>query len=411
MSIDVQILKEILVKMKVLVINAGSSSLKYQMLDMETETLMAKGLAERIGIEGSVVTHQPAGGKKVTFTRPMDTHKEALDIIMKALVDPNHGVIKSLDEIDAVGHRTVHGAETFASSVVINEEVIEKMEECSVLAPLHNPANLIGIRACQELLPGVPMVGVFDTAFHQSMKPEAYIYALPYELYEKYRIRKYGFHGTSHRFVSLQAAKLMGKKPEDVKLISCHLGNGASIAAINGGKVVDTSMGLTPLAGLVMGTRCGDIDPEIMIFLRQNGYTTEELDRMMNKESGVLGISGVSSDFRDLEASAAEGNKRAQLALDVFNYHVITTIGAYVAALNGIDGIIFTAGVGENSATTRQAICEKISYLGITIDPDKNAQRGEEMIISTPDSKTTVMVIPTNEELMIARDTVELVNA
>ena len=397
--------------MKVLVINAGSSSLKYQMLDMETETWMAKGLAERIGIEGSVVTHQPAGGKKVTFTRPMDTHKEALDIIMKALVDPNHGVIKSLDEIDAVGHRTVHGAETFASSVVINEEVIEKMEECSVLAPLHNPANLIGIRACQELLPGVPMVGVFDTAFHQSMKPEAYIYALPYELYEKYRIRKYGFHGTSHRFVSLQAAKLMGKKPEDVKLISCHLGNGASIAAINGGKVVDTSMGLTPLAGLVMGTRCGDIDPEIMIFLRQNGYTTEELDRMMNKESGVLGISGVSSDFRDLEASAAEGNKRAQLALDVFNYHVVTTIGAYVAALNGIDGIIFTAGVGENSATTRQAICEKISYLGITIDPDKNAQRGEEMIISTPDSKTTVMVIPTNEELMIARDTVELVNA
>ena len=397
--------------MKVLVINAGSSSLKYQMLDMETETLMAKGLAERIGIEGSVVTHQPAGGKKVTFTRPMDTHKEALDIIMKALVDPNHGVIKSLDEIDAVGHRTVHGAETFASSVVINEEVIEKMEECSVLAPLHNPANLIGIRACQELLPGVPMVGVFDTAFHQSMKPEAYIYALPYELYEKYRIRKYGFHGTSHRFVSLQAAKLMGKKPEDVKLISCHLGNGASIAAINGGKVVDTSMGLTPLAGLVMGTRCGDIDPEIMIFLRQNGYTTEELDRMMNKESGVLGISGVSSDFRDLEASAAEGNKRAQLALDVFNYHVVTTIGAYVAALNGVDGIIFTAGVGENSATTRQAICEKISYLGITIDPDKNAQRGEEMIIRTPDSKTTVMVIPTNEELMIARDTVELVNA
>ena len=397
--------------MKVLVINAGSSSLKYQMLDMETETLMAKGLAERIGIEGSVVTHQPAGGKKVTFTRPMDTHKEALDIIMKALVDPNHGVIKSLDEIDAVGHRTVHGAETFASSVVINEEVIEKMEECSVLAPLHNPANLIGIRACQELLPGVPMVGVFDTAFHQSMKPEAYIYALPYELYEKYRIRKYGFHGTSHRFVSLQAAKLMGKKPEDVKLISCHLGNGASIAAINGGKVVDTSMGLTPLAGLVMGTRCGDIDPEIMIFLRQNGYTTEELDRMMNKESGVLGISGVSSDFRDLEASAAEGNKRAQLALDVFNYHVVTTIGAYVAALNGVDGIIFTAGVGENSATTRQAICEKISYLGITIDPDKNAQRGEEMIISTPDSKTTVMVIPTNEELMIARDTVELVDA
>lgn len=394
--------------MKVLVINCGSSSLKYQMLDMDTETVMAKGLAERIGIEGSVVTHEPAGRNKVTFTRPMETHKEALDIIMKALVDPNHGVLKSLDEIDAVGHRTVHGGEAFASSVLIDDEVIKKMEECSVLAPLHNPANLIGIHACQELLPNVPMVGVFDTAFHQTMPPEAFIYPLPYELYEKYGIRKYGFHGTSHRFVTLQAAELLGEKIENLKLISCHLGNGASIAAVKYGKCIDTSMGLTPLAGLAMGTRCGDIDPEILVFLRKRGYTTEQLDRMMNKESGILGISGVSSDFRDVEASANEGNKRSQLALDVFHYRVKTTIGSYVAAMDGVDGIIFTAGLGENSSTSRKAICDGLTYLGIKLDDEKNSKRGEAMVISTDDSKTKVMVIPTNEELMIARDTVEL---
>ena len=330
--------------MKVLVINAGSSSLKYQLLDMDTERLLAKGLAERIGIEGSVVTHEPVGKDKVKFERPMETHKEALDIIMRALVDEQYGVIKSLNEIDAVGHRTVHGVESFASSVVINDEVIEKMEECSVLAPLHNPANLIGIRACQEVLPNVPMVGVFDTAFHQTMPKEAYIYPLPYELYEKYRIRKYGFHGTSHRYVSLRAAELLNQDLNRLKLISCHLGNGASIAAIRYGKSIDTSMGLTPLAGLAMGTRCGDIDPEIMIFLRQHGYTTEELDHIMNKESGILGISGISSDFRDVEQAADTGNKRAQLALDVFHYRVRTTIGAYVAAMDGVDGIIFTAG-------------------------------------------------------------------
>lgn len=396
--------------MKVLVINAGSSSLKYQLLDMDTETLLAKGLAERIGIEGSSVTHEPVGKDKVKFERPMDTHKEALDIILKALVDPIHGVISSLDEIDAVGHRTVHGGETFASSVVINDDVIKKMEECSELAPLHNPANLIGIRACQEVLPNVPMVGVFDTAFHQTMPAEAFIYPLPYEMYEKYHIRKYGFHGTSHRYVTIQAAHLLGKDIKDLKLISCHLGNGASICAVEHGKSIDTSMGMTPLAGLAMGTRCGDIDPEIMVFLRNHGYTTEELDHIMNKESGILGISGVSSDFRDVEQAANAGNRRAQLALRVFEYRVITTIGSYVAAMDGVDAIIFTAGLGENSATTRAAICGRLKYLGIKLDPEKNAQRGEEMIITTDDSKTKVLVIPTNEELMIARDTVELVN-
>lgn len=396
--------------MKVLVINCGSSSLKYQLLDMDTEAVLAKGLAERIGIEGSVVEHKPTGKDKVRFEQPMATHKEALDIIMAALVNPEHGVISDLKEIDAVGHRTVHGAETFASSVVITDEVIKKMEDCSELAPLHNPANLIGIRACQELLPGVPQVGVFDTAFHQTMPAEAFVYPLPYEMYEKYRIRKYGFHGTSHRFVSLAAADLLGEKIENLKLISCHLGNGASVAAIRYGKCIDTSMGLTPLPGLEMGTRCGDIDPAIIPFLYNKGYSMEAIDKMMNKESGVLGVSGVSSDFRDVEEAANAGNERAKLALDIFVYRVKTTIGAYVAALDGVDGIIFTAGLGENSATDRAAICRGLTYLGIQLDEEKNNKRGEAMIISTPDSRTKVMVIPTNEELMIARDTVELVS-
>ncbi|MDD2413570.1 MAG: acetate kinase [Eubacteriaceae bacterium] len=396
--------------MKVLVINCGSSSLKYQMLDMTTEKVLAKGLAERIGIDGSVVTHQPAGKDKVKFERPMETHKDALDIIMKALVDPNHGVLKSLKEIDAVGHRTVHGGETFASSVIINNDVIKKMEDCSTLAPLHNPANLIGISACQEVLPDVPMVAVFDTAFHQTMPAEAYMYSLPYEIYEKFRVRKYGFHGTSHRFVTLKAAKLLGENIGNLKLISCHLGNGASIAAVRYGKCIDTSMGLTPLAGLEMGTRCGDIDPAILPFLYKKGYSMEEMDRMMNKESGILGVSGVSSDFRDVEAAAREGNKRAKLALDIFFYNVKTTIGSYVAALDGVDGIIFTAGLGENSSFSRQKICSGLKYLGIQLDEEKNKKRGEDIIITTPDSMTKVMVIPTNEELMIARDTVELVS-
>lgn len=394
--------------MNVLVINCGSSSLKYQMLDMDTEAVLAKGLAERIGIEGSVVTHQPAGKDKVKFQRPMETHKEALDIIMKALVDPTCGVLKSLDEIDAVGHRTVHGAETFASSVIIDDEVIAKMEDCSELAPLHNPANLIGIRACQEVLPGIPMVGVFDTAFHQTMPPEAYVYPLPYEMYEKYRVRKYGFHGTSHRFVSTEAAKLLGEDIKNLKLISCHLGNGASIAAVRFGKSVDTSMGMTPLAGLMMGTRCGDIDPAIIFYLREQGFSLEAIDKMLNNESGVLGISGISSDFRDVEAAANAGNERAILALKIFHYRVRTTIGAYVAAMDGVDGIIFTAGLGENSSIDRAEICNGLKYLGITLDKEKNSKRGEPMVITTPESRTKVMVIPTNEELMIARDTVEL---
>ena len=394
--------------MNVLVINCGSSSLKYQLLDMTTEEVLAKGLVERIGIEGSVLVHEAPGQDKVKLEQPMKTHKEALNLVMAALVDPAHGVVKSLEEITAVGHRAVHGAETFSDSVVIDDAVIKNLEECSELAPLHNPANLIGINACRELLPNVPMVAVFDTAFHQTLPGEAFMYPLPYELYEKFKIRKYGFHGTSHKFVSQAAAELMGKKLEDLKLISCHLGNGASLCAIKNGKSVDTSMGLTPLAGLEMGTRCGDIDPAIIPFLVNKGYTVEEVDNLMNKKSGVLGVSGISSDFRDVEGAANSGNKRAQLALDIFHYRVRTTIGAYVAAMDGVDGIIFTAGLGENSTTSRAAICGGLKYLGITLDPVTNSKRGEATIISDKDSKTTVMVIPTNEELMIARDTLAL---
>lgn len=395
--------------MNVLVINCGSSSLKYQLLDMRTESVLAKGLAERIGIEGSMVKHEPTGKDKVVFEEPMATHKEALDIIMKALVDKDHGVIASLKDIDAVGHRAVHGAEEFANSVLITDEVVKKMTECNDLAPLHNPANLIGFAAIEELLPGVPMVAVFDTAFHQTMPADAYIYPLPYEMYEERRIRKYGFHGTSHRFVALGAAELLGEDIKNLKLISCHLGNGASIAAIRYGKSIDTSMGFTPLAGLAMGTRCGDIDPAIIPYLCSHGYTVEEVNEIMNKKSGVLGISGVSSDFRDIENAMEAGNERAKLALDIFHYRVKTTIGAYVAALDGVDGIIFTAGLGENSALMRNAVCSGLKYLGITLDQDKNKMRGESHVISTPDSRTKVMVIPTNEELMIARDTVEIV--
>lgn len=395
--------------MNVLVINCGSSSLKYQLLDMFTEEVLAKGLAERIGIEGSVLIHKALGQEKVKFQQSMKTHKEALNILMAALIDPDYGVIKSLKEISAVGHRTVHGGETFSASVIINDDVIAKMVECTELAPLHNPANLIGIEACQELLPGVPNVGVFDTAFHQTLPGEAYMYPLPYEMYKKYKIRKYGFHGTSHKFVSLAAAKLMGEKVENLKLISCHLGNGASICAIRHGKSIDTSMGFTPLAGLEMGTRCGDIDPAIVPFLVGKGYSIQEVDNMMNKQSGVLGVSGVSSDFRDVEAAAIDGNKRAQLALDIFHYRVRITIGAYVAAMDGVDGIIFTAGLGENSSYSRQAICKGLKYLGITLDTIANSNRGKAMVISTPESMTQVMVIPTNEELMIARETLSLV--
>ena len=395
--------------MKVLVINCGSSSLKYQLLDMTTEEVLAKGLAERIGLKGSILTHEPKGKEKAIFEEKMETHKEALNILMAALVDRYCGVIKSLEEISAIGHRTVHGGEAFSDSVKINDQVIEKMEECSELAPLHNPANLIGIRACRELLPAVPMVGVFDTAFHQTLPDEAYMYPLPYELYKKYKIRKYGFHGTSHKFVSQVAANLMGEKIEDLKLISCHLGNGASVCAIKNGQSIETSMGLTPLAGLEMGTRCGDIDPAIIPFLVNKGYSVKEVDDIMNKKSGILGVSGVSSDFRDVEKAADEGNLRAQLALDIFHYRVKITIGAYVAAMDGVDGIIFTAGLGENSSSSRQIICDGLTFIGVKLDEEANGQRGKAMIISNDDSQTKVMVVPTNEELMIARDTVKLV--
>ncbi len=395
--------------MNVLVINCGSSSLKYQLLDMENEEVLAKGLAERIGIEGSILTHEPKGKEKAIFEEKMETHKEALNILMAALVDRHYGVIKNLEEISAIGHRTVHGGEAFSDSVCINDEVIKKMEECSELAPLHNPANLIGIRACKELLPEVPMVGVFDTAFHQTLAAEAYMYPLPYELYEKYKIRKYGFHGTSHKFVSQAAADLMGEKIENLKLISCHLGNGASVCAVKNGKSIETSMGLTPLAGLAMGTRCGDIDPAIIPFLVNKGYSVKEVDQIMNKKSGVLGVSGVSSDFRDVEKAADEGNDRAQLALDIFHYRVKITIGAYVAAMDGVDGIIFTAGLGENASDSRKIICDGLTFIGVKLNEEANSQRGKAMVISAEDSATKVMVVPTNEELMIARDTLNLV--
>lgn len=396
--------------MKILVINCGSSSLKYQLIDMENEHVLAKGLVERIGIEGSILKHESANKEKEIIKVPMEDHKVALKLVLEALVNEEYGAIASMDEISAVGHRVVHGGEKFAESCVLTEEVIKALEDCIELAPLHNPPNLVGISACREILPSVPMVAVFDTAFHQTMPKEAFLYGIPYEYYEKYGIRKYGFHGTSHRFVSIQAANLLGKKPEELNLITCHLGNGASIAAIKGGKSVETSMGFTPLAGLIMGTRCGDIDPAIVPFLMQKeNLSLEEVNNLMNKQSGVLGLSGVSSDFRDIEEEASKGNERAQVTLETFRLRVRETIGAYAAVLGRVDGIIFTAGLGENSAKDRAAICEGFKAWGITLDEEANKQRGKEMFISTPDSKIPVMVIPTNEELMIAKDTLDLV--
>ena len=393
--------------MNVLVINCGSSSLKFQFIDSETEGVLAKGICERIGIDGKLV-YQPKGGDKENFNKPMPTHTEAIQYVIDALKNPESGVIKSLDEIQAVGHRVVHGGEKFASSTVITEEVIQAVEECNELAPLHNPANLIGIRACQALMPNVPMAAVFDTAFHQTMPEKAYMYGLPYEYYEKYKVRRYGFHGTSHSFVSARAAELLGK--DDAKVIVCHLGNGSSICAVNAGKSVDTSMGLTPLEGLVMGTRSGDIDPTIMEFLAQK----EDLDiagvmNVLNKKSGVAGISGVSSDFRDLWSAANSGNERARIALEVFSYRVAKYVGSYAAAMNGVDLIAFTAGIGENDHGVRETVCGHLEYLGFTLDKEENNVRGVEKEISTPDSKVKVMIIPTNEELAIARETVVLV--
>ncbi|MCT4594882.1 MAG: acetate kinase [Anaeromicrobium sp.] len=396
--------------MKVLVINCGSSSLKYQLINMENEEVLGKGLVERIGIEGSVLKHEAKGVEgKVVIEQEMKDHKVALGLVLDALVDEKHGAVKELSEISAVGHRVVHGGEKFNGSVVITDEVMDAMEECVELAPLHNPANIMGINAIKELMPQVPNVGVFDTAFHQTMPKDAYLYALPYELYEKYGVRRYGFHGTSHRYVSERVSAMLEKDLKELKVITCHLGNGASLAAIDGGKCVDTSMGLTPLEGLVMGTRCGDIDPAIIPFVMdKEGLDTKGINNVLNKKSGVLGISGVSSDFRDIEGAAADGNERADLALKIFNRRVKKYIASYAAIMGGVDAIVFTAGLGENSASNREEICQGLEFMGIKVDSDKNNMRGKEAVVSTDESKVKVLVIPTNEELMIAKDTQEL---
>lgn len=395
--------------MNVLVINCGSSSLKYQLINSDSEAVLAKGLCERIGIDGRLV-YQLAGSDKEITESPMPTHKEAIQMVLDALVNPKSGAVKNLAEIDAVGHRVVHGGEKFAKSVVLTEDVLAEIEECNDLAPLHNPANLIGIRACQELMPNVPMVGVFDTAFHQTMPRKAYLYGLPYEYYEKYKVRRYGFHGTSHSFVSKKAAEFLKMDLKNSKIIVAHLGNGASISAVLNGECVDTSMGLTPLEGLVMGTRSGDIDPAIMEFIaKKENLDIEGVMNVLNKKSGVEGLSGVSSDFRDLEDAYYAGNERAIAACEVFAYRVAKYIGSYVAAMNGVDAIAFTAGIGENTSFIREKIVAYLGYLGITLNKETNKVRGEEEIISTADSKVTVCVIPTNEELAIARETVALV--
>ncbi len=394
--------------MKVLVINCGSSSLKYQLIDSVTEQVLAKGLCERIGIDGRL-THKPTGKNPVQISVDMPNHTTAVGLVLKELTDEANGVISSLEEIGAVGHRVVHGGEKFAASVVITPEVIADIEACNDLAPLHNPANLIGINACAQLMPHVPMVAVFDTAFHQTMPEKAYLYGLPYEYYEKYSVRRYGFHGTSHSYVSKRTAQILGKDPKDLKVIVCHLGNGSSICAVDGGKSVDTSMGLTPLEGVPMGTRSGGIDPAIVEFIaNKEDLTLEQTMNVLNKKSGVQGISGVSSDFRDLQAGADQGNKRCALARDVFAYSVAKYVGAYAAVMNGVDVISFTAGVGENDPDIRKKVCSYLGYLGLWLDEEKNCVRGKEEIISTAQSKTLAMVVPTNEELAIARETVAL---
>lgn len=396
--------------MKVLVVNCGSSSIKYQLIDMENESLMAKGYLEKIGLQDSFLTHT-VNGEKHKIEQVITNHEEGIKLVLDQLVHPEYGVIDSLDEIGAVGHRVVHGGEKFSSSVLINDDVINVIKECIPLAPLHNPAGITGIEACKKVLPSVPMVAVFDTAFHQTLPKMAYLYALPYEYYEKYGVRKYGFHGTSHKFVSKRVAEVMNKPVEDLKIVTCHLGQGASLCAVDGGKSVDTSMGLTPLAGIPMGTRCGDIDPSIVTFLmKKENLTPDEMDNVLNKKSGKLGISGVSFDDRDIEAAIKEGNERAKLAIDNFAYQVVGYIGRFVAQMNGVDVITFAGGIGENGIEVRKQICESLSYLGVKIDEEKNNCRGKEVEISTPDSKVKVFVIPTNEELMIARDTVEIVN-
>ena len=396
--------------MKILVINCGSSSLKYQILEMTTETLLCKGLVEKIGITGSTITHEKIGENKLVLEYAMKDHKDAIEQVLQMIRDKEYGVVKSMDEIGAVGHRIGHGGERYNRSVIVTDDVIKAITDCIPLAPLHNPANLLGISACQCLMPGTPNVAVFDTAFHQTMPPESYIYAIPYEYYKKYGIRRYGFHGTSHKYVAEKASQMLSINLDDLKIITCHLGNGASVSAIKRGKCIDTSMGFTPLEGLVMGTRSGDIDPAIVTYIREKETLPQgRVNEILNKESGMLGISGISSDFRDIEEAVAEGNERAALALKVFAHKVKFYIGAYIAEMNGVDAIVFTAGVGENDVTMRELICNEMGNLGIKLDLVKNKVRGKETIISMDDSKVKILLVPTNEELMIARDTLKLV--
>lgn len=396
--------------MKILVINCGSSSLKYQVIDMVTKNAIGKGLVERIGLSGSMLTHRTGSGDKEVIQAEIPNHTIAIKLVLEALISPEYGAIKDLKEICGVGHRVVHGGEKFSTSVLIDEAVMAALKECVELAPLHNPPNIAGILACQKMMPGVPQVAVFDTAFHQTMQPNSYIYGLPYEFYKKYGIRKYGFHGTSHKYVSQRAAVLLRKPLSDLKLISCHLGNGASICAIRGGKSIETSMGFTPLDGLMMGTRSGALDPAIVTYImcREN-FTVDQMNDFLNTKCGALGVSGISSDFRDIEVAAGQGNVRARLALDIFEHDVRQFIGSYAAVLGGVDGIIFTAGVGENSASMREAICKNLDYIGVDLDKEKNKVRSEEVDVSKPDARCRVLVIPTNEELMIALETHALI--
>jgi len=397
--------------MKVLVINCGSSSLKYQLIDMENEGVLAQGLVERIGIEGSILT-QKVNGEKYIIEQPMESHKDAIRLVLEALVDENHGVIKNMNEISAVGHRVVHGGEKYSESVLVNDEVMAYLEECVKLAPLHNRPNIIGIEACKALMPNTPMAVVFDTAFHGTMPKEAYSYALPYELYKEHGIRKYGFHGTSHKYVSGKVAEVLGKDIKDLKIVTCHLGNGVSLTAVKNGKSIDTTMGFTPLAGMPMGTRSGDIDPAIVIYLiKELGYSVDEVNEILNKKSGILGISGLSSDFRDVrDAAYKKDDERSLLAIDIYTYKIRTQIGAYAAAMGGLDVIVFTAGIGENADMIREGCLKNLEFLGVYLDKERNKQNGEIAEISKEGSKVKVFVIPTNEELMIAKETMELLN-
>jgi acetate kinase len=398
--------------MKVLVVNSGSSSIKYSLFDMTDESVLAKGLVERIGIKGSLIHHYPTGKDKMKKEVDIPDHRKGIELVIGALLDEGHGVIKEISEISAVGHRVVHGGEKYSGSVLLNEDVMEALNDYIELAPLHNPPNILGIKVCQELLPKVPQIGVFDTAFHQTLPEHAYLYGLPYHYYEKYRIRRYGFHGTSHKYVAQKAAKLLGKDIKKLKMITCHLGNGSSITAVKDGKSIDTSMGFTPVPGIIMGTRCGDVDPAVIPFLMEKeNLDFQEINDIMNKKSGFIGLSeGISSDKRDIEKKAEQGDKKAQRTINILHYGLRKYIGAYTAAMNGLDVLVFTAGIGENSATLRKEICKELSFFGIEIDDDKNEVRGKEMIISTEKSKVKVLVIPTNEELMIARDTAEICN-